>query len=168
MSINELEIDIEDLIENPTPRIPICLALDASWSMNGSKIRELNKGIKYFFESLLDDEVTRYSAEIAVVSFGGEKGTKKAVKLLDFAFIERQEVPQLVAAGWTPMGEGVELSLNLLEQRKSKYKAAGIDYWQPWLIIMTDGNPTDEIKNAVGRVQQLTKNNQLEHVLLHF
>lgn len=35
-------IRIEDLVNNPTPRIPICLCLDVSSSMDGAPISELN------------------------------------------------------------------------------------------------------------------------------
>ena len=66
-----------------------------------------------------------------------------------------QEIKNLDANGTTSMGEGVELALDLLEQRKSDYSNKGVDYYQPWLVLMTDGNPTDDISNAVKRVQEL-------------
>ena len=31
----------------------------------------------------------------------------------------------------TCMGEGLSLALDLLEKRKAKYKATGVDYYQP-------------------------------------
>ena len=39
----------EDLVENPTARVPICLVLDVSGSMDGEPIRELNEGVELFF-----------------------------------------------------------------------------------------------------------------------
>lgn len=41
------------------------------------------------------------------------------------------------------MYSGVELALNILEDRKDDYKMNGIDYYQPWLIIMSDGYPNN-------------------------
>ena len=64
------------------------------------------------------------------------------------------------------MGEGVDLALNLLEQRKAAYKATGVDYYQPILVLMSDGvynaltdqelalameQPPEEAAQAIGR-----------------
>jgi len=65
------ELSIEDLVDNPTPRIPIAMVLDTSASMAGAPIKELNKGVNLFIEEIRRDEYTRYSAEICIVTFGG-------------------------------------------------------------------------------------------------
>ena len=41
----------EDLINNPTARVPVCLCLDVSGSMNGAPIKELNDGVRLFYEN---------------------------------------------------------------------------------------------------------------------
>lgn len=145
-----------DLITNPTTRLPVCLCLDTSGSMIDEPISELNKGIKFFFDAIQGDEVAKYSVELSIVAFD-----TNAVKLLDFANIDRQTVPILTANGLTAMGQGVELALNLLEERKREYSSKGVDYYQPWLVLMTDGEPTDNISNAVSRVQTLAGNRKL-------
>ena len=66
----ELTIRGQDLVENPTPRVPVVLCLDTSGSMMGNKIIELRRGVNRFYSSLLDDDVARYSAEVGVVTFG--------------------------------------------------------------------------------------------------
>ena len=43
---NELVLHTEDLIENPTPRVPITLCLDTSSSMSGEPINELMEGVE--------------------------------------------------------------------------------------------------------------------------
>ncbi|MGJ0362295.1 vWA domain-containing protein [Aliarcobacter cryaerophilus] len=140
----------EELIENPTPRVPICLCLDVSGSMNGNPLEEMAKGVEMFFDAIKADEIAKYSAEISIVTFGGV-----AKKSLDFMAIERQEIPEFYADGATPMGEAVNLALDLLEHRKEEYKRSGVDYFQPWLVIMTDGEPTDDISSAVSRLSEL-------------
>src|SRR5262245_41936413 len=134
----ELTIRRDELVTNPTARIPVCLCLDTSESMEGEPIAELNEGVRAFLDAIKSDEIARYAAEIAIVTFGDQ-----ASKLLDFGGIERQEMPRLYASGLTPLGAGVSLALDLLESRKREYKSAGIDYYQPWLVLMTDGMPTD-------------------------
>lgn len=140
----------EDLIENPTARVPICLVLDISSSMDGAPIQELQMGVQMFFDAIRDDEVAQHAVEISIVTFGSS-----VQKTLDFMSIERQIPPTLHAGGLTPMGQGVSLALDLLEARKDDYKRAGVDYYQPWMVIMTDGDPTDDITEAVTRVAGL-------------
>ena len=47
-----MKIDEDDLATNPTPRVPICLLLDTSYSMEGEPINELNHGVKLFIDAL--------------------------------------------------------------------------------------------------------------------
>ena len=59
------------------------------------------------------------------------------------------------------MGEAVSVALDNLENRKQQYKARGVDYFQPWLVLMTDGAPTDNIDEAVERIRTLLKQKRL-------
>ena len=153
---NELILRQEELVENPTARLPVCLVLDTSASMTGSPIKELQEGVNIFFQELLGDEVAKYSAEVAIVTFGGQVEMP-----VDFAAVTSQTVPSLKAGGMTPMGEAVEKALELLDTRKDEYKRAGVDYYQPWLVLMTDGSPTDSIARASQLVDQLSKDKKL-------
>ena len=104
-------IRIEDLVNNPTARVPVCLCLDTSASMAGEAITELNKGIKLFYDAIRKDETAFYSAEISIVTFG-----TKAKCVTDFSSLQVQTTPpKLKASGKTPMGEAVKLALNMLE-----------------------------------------------------
>jgi uncharacterized protein YegL len=160
MSSSYLVLREKDLVENPTPRVPVVLCLDCSYSMHGTPINELNTGVELFYDTIRNDDVSRWSAEICVVSFGG-----KHECLIDFASIDRQEVtPYLTADGHTPMGEAVNMALDLLEQRKSEYKNKGVDYYQPWLVLMTDGQPNGdehELRQAINRTTSLINQRKL-------
>lgn len=152
-------VRMEDLVNNPTARVPVCLCLDVSGSMSGEKISELNQGINLFYNAIKDDEVALYSAEISIVTFGT---TASCVR--DFSSLELQpNAPHLIAWGPTPMGEAVNLAIDLLEKRKNEYKEKGVDYYQPWLVLMTDGEPTDNdnIPEAVSKVVNLVNNKKL-------
>ena len=183
---NNMLLRVQDLVENPTPRVPICLCLDTSGSMGAvegdyvltgetifedgrewnlvtggtSRIDELKKGVELFYNAIREDEMAVYSAEICIVSFDSY-----AKCIVDFANIERQEnIPKLVAQGDTAMGEGVNLALDLLEKRKQEYKDKGVDYYQPWLVLMTDGAPNgsdDEYAKAVQRTIEMVNSKKL-------
>lgn len=157
---NEELINIEDLENNPSTRVPVCLVLDTSGSMEGDPINELNEGVKLFYDAVRNDETALYAAEIAVVTFGGS-----AMLKADFSTLERQpEAPDFFAHGGTPMGEAMNMALDMLEKRKSEYKASGVDYYQPWVVLMTDGKPngdSSEQARAMQRTCQMVNDRRL-------
>lgn len=140
---------IEDLVDNPNPRVPVCLCLNTSDSMI-SWMDELNSGLRSFYKIINKDGVAKYFTEIAIVTFGGE-----AKNITDFATLNLQpNAPTLIADGETPMGEAVNLALDMLEARKKDYQSKGVDYYQPWLVLMSDGAPNGdnyELERAIGR-----------------
>ena len=152
---------IEDLVTNPTARVPICLCLDVSGSMGGPPIEELNAGVQMFYGAIMEDEVAQYSAEICIVIFGGDD----AKCLTDFASMSMQPTPPtLFANGGTPMGEAVTLALDKLEARKTQYKSKGVDYYQPWLVLMTDGKPNGSsalLEESIARTNALIAQKKL-------
>jgi len=52
------------------------------------------------------------------------------------------------------MGEAIEFALDLLEKRKQTYKDNGIQYFRPWIFLITDGAPTDAWQMAAQRLRQ--------------
>ena len=114
------------------------LLLDASSSMTGDKISQLNEGIKFFKDDVLSKDLVRKGVDLSVVIFGD--GVSVAHY---FSSIEEFEPPTLVASGVTPMGEAILKAIDLVEQRKTEYKTKGVDYFRPWIFMITDGEPTD-------------------------
>lgn len=157
----DLEVRKDDLVNNPTARVPVCLCLDVSGSMNGAPIQNLNEGVRMFYDAIKDDEIAVYAAEISIVTFGGTD----AECMADFASLELQpNPPRLEAYGRTPMGEAVNMALDMLERRKQEYRDAGVDYYQPWLVLMTDGLPNgskEELSRAIGRTCEAVNNRKL-------
>lgn len=131
-----LSIRKKELISNPAARVAVCLVLDTSGSMSGERIDELNKGVKLFIDAIKNDDIAKYAAEVAIVTFGGDVEVYS-----DFQNIENFSFRDLDADGGTPMEEAVMQALELLETRKKEYVDAGVDYYQPWMVIMSDGQP---------------------------
>ena len=48
------------------------------------------------------------------------------------------------------MSAGINLALDKIEERKQMYRDNGIDYYRPWIFLLTDGAPTEtlEVVNA--------------------
>lgn len=142
-----------DLIENPTARCACALVLDTSGSMSGAPIDDLNAGVAQFIAELHADDFASYAVELGVISFGDE-----VTEALPFtAAYQIRDFKPLHASGGTPMGAAVELAIERLTRRKAEYKKAGVSYYQPWLVLMSDGAPTDEWQTAANRLRKLAE-----------
>ncbi len=141
-----------EFADNPEPRCPCVLLLDNSWSMNGAAIAELNEGLNTFKEELLADSLAAKRVEIAIVSFGPVE------VVTDFQTAEQFTPPHLSARKDTPMGQAIIQGLELLEQRKARYREHGIPFFRPWVFLITDGSPTDDWQAATLAVRQGEEN----------
>lgn len=149
----------DDFVTNPSARLPVCLCLDISGSMNrDNAIARLNDGVESFYDFIKDDEQRRLACEIAIVTFNSE------VNVADgFSCVDDKQPITFIAEGGTALAHGVERALDLLEERKRAYKANGVEYYQPILVIMTDGKPGD--KDDIPDAQERTKNLVMEKKL---
>ena len=146
----------KDLIDNPVARVAVSLVLDCSSSMSGEPIEELNKGVGQFFTEVKNNVYAKDSVEVCVVTFGDT-----ADCLLDFDNIDRQTTPSLTAYGNTPMDDAVNMALDKLEKRKREYQDNGVSYYQPWMVLMTDGQPTQDISGSSSRTTEMINNRKL-------
>lgn len=138
-----------DLIDNPTSRCACVLMLDTSSSMSGEPIAELNRGLQRFIDDVNSDDFARYAVDLGIVTFGSV--ARVHTPLQSMATVKYE---QLHANGSTPMGEAADIALDLLRERKKEYKQNGISYYRPWLIMMTDGEPTDFYYSAAARCRK--------------
>lgn len=146
-----------DLIENPSPRCPCMVVLDTSASMGGAPIQQLNAGFQQFLQALNDDEVASCSVEVGVITAGG-----RVTDQLPFTTaMDIDHRGYFDAEGMTPLGGAVDLALKKLEERKAQYRSAGVAYFQPWLVIISDGAPTDHWQQAAAQAKQLSANRKL-------
>lgn len=147
------------LHNNPQPRCPVVLLLDASTSMKGKPIEELHEGVDQFFKEVGSDPFARLSVETSVVTFGNQ-----VESLLDFHSMAQENLPflpRIEAEGATPMGEAITLGLNLLNTQRTTYRKAGVSCYKPWIVLLTDGEPNDEWEGPAGKAQILAERDEL-------
>ena len=157
------EINASDFGNSTKRRLPICFCLDTSGSMQGEPIRQLNMGLQNFLSSIKANDDTRSATDIAIITFGSSVDI-----VMPFGKISKEKnLPEISAStSLTPIGEGVLTALELLNARKQGYRELGIKYFQPWIVVITDGAPMGpnamaNYKTAVEACNELEKNDKL-------
>lgn len=120
------------------PQAACALVLDTSRSMRGGKIHGLEAGVKAYRDYLLRDEMAKDVVETCIITFDDEPHLLHA-----FSNVEQMPELHLQAKGWTALGAALDKALTEIEDRKRYYRQEGIDYYRPFLVVITDGAPTD-------------------------
>ena len=162
-----------DLRVNTATRLPVCIVLDTSASMDritddltgvaptrqeyadgkmwdiyegdfNTYMKQAIKGVNKLYSVIRDNEMAAASCEIAIITFAD-----RTTVLEDFQTVDaKQEFVDPGRGENTNLGAAVKEAVNLLNNRKQKYKEYGTEYYQPWLILITDGEPTDVAATA--------------------
>jgi uncharacterized protein YegL len=145
-----------DHVNNPHPRCPVAVLLDTSASMEGEPIAELEKAVRLFFEDVSRDPLASLRVDPSVFSFGG---SVRQIVPFCTTMVEVAASPQrLEACGNTPLGEAVNKAIDAIHARVALYKEYSIPHYKPWLVLMSDGCPTDEWHGASARLRKLAEN----------
>jgi uncharacterized protein YegL len=147
ISFEQIPFGSDSFADNPEPRCPCVLVLDTSGSMSGIPIRELNQGIETFKQELLGDPLAMKRVEVAMVTFGPVSIES------DFQTVPNFYPKTLQANGDTPMGSAISLAVEMVTKRKQEYKNHGVSYYKPWIILITDGAPTDSWSHAASQIK---------------
>jgi uncharacterized protein YegL len=138
-------------------KVPICLVLDDSGSMAGDKIKELNKNIEDFLRYVKNDAKAARIADIAIITFGDTVKVKSG-----YESIENIKFSGLYAGGKTPMGAAVSKAVELLKERRDFYRQNDIEHYKPIMLLMSDGEPTDEYDEAAQNLTEMVKSREIK------
>lgn len=143
-------VDNFEFALNQEDRCPVVLLLDVSGSMmDDGKIDRLNEGLASFKAEILADPIAALRVEIAIIAFGGGVSV-----VHEFSSADTLNLAPLQAGGPTPLGQAMDAALAEIEHRKSEYRANGVNYYRPWIWILTDGVPTDDWQPSAERARQ--------------
>lgn len=126
--------------------VPVVLLVDISGSMAGAPIDELNQGLVEFGQALQEDSLALGRAEVCIISFNSYVQTE-----MGFRPATEYQAPVLGASGLTSFNEALEAGLDAIEARKREYKSQGVAYYRPWIFVLTDGVPTDGMRESAAK-----------------
>lgn len=130
-------------------KLPVCLILDTSGSMAERirssrgmvvKIDELNNNMDTLLRTIRNDANARIMSDICIIACGGQHP-----KILNgYTNVDKINYQHVYPNGVTPLGESVQLALDLLQKRREFYRNNSIEHYKPILMIMSDGQPTEQ------------------------
>jgi uncharacterized protein YegL len=146
------------------PRCQLTLLLDTSRSMGSDRgndlplaIDQLNKGLQALRSDLSQDAAACRRVEILVVQFGDSVSP-----VGDWQMARDWDPPTLSAEGsTTPMGKAIMTGLRLGTTRRRECQDSGLATYRPWLFLLTDGEPKDDISGVPAAIQRAEKDQQV-------
>jgi uncharacterized protein YegL len=128
--------------------LPVILLLDASGSMEGAKIANLNEAVRAMLNEFADSSTSEVEINVAIIAFGTSNGVElitpqdkpyvKASKLKD-------NVPILSAKGMTPLGTALRMAKDMIDDKSVTPSPC----YKPAVVVVSDGQPNDEWKRPL-------------------
>ncbi|MBQ8358051.1 MAG: VWA domain-containing protein [Clostridia bacterium] len=144
-------------------KVPICLVLDCSGSMRYAdgtklpKIDELNLNIDAFLEYVRNDPKASKICDLCIITMGD------SVRVVSrYTTVDRIHFGHFAASGGTPLGTAMQTAVNLLTERRQYYRDNDIEHYKPILMVMTDGDPTDDISYISRLVSDMVSNKEIK------
>jgi uncharacterized protein YegL len=140
---------------NKDQKCPVVLLLDTSGSMQGQPIDELNKAIAKLKDDILEDPLLTNRLEVGIVAFDDDARVERAIDLVT----PETALPTLSVGGTTNLVAGMEKAIEMVEERKTFYKSNGEQYYRPFIVLFTDGAPTntpDQIEALDQKIQSMS------------
>jgi uncharacterized protein YegL len=130
-------------------RLPVYLLLDCSGSMAGDPIIAVNEGLGIIYRLLMADPQAMETVYISVITFSSKADQYRLIELDKF------QPPPLTANGSTAMGDAFRLLVESIEQDLVLNTPTQHGDYRPLVFLLTDGEPTDNYRPTLQRLQAL-------------
>jgi len=124
--------------------------LDTSGSMDGEPIRQLNDGLNKFKIEVCQSKQTRDILDVAIIEFNS-----KFRVVQEFVPVEYMEPVNLKANGGTEMSPAIDKALDMVNERSRFYRRSGSEPYKPWVLLISDGAPTDDITSVSQKIKSM-------------
>lgn len=145
------------------PHVACCLLVDTSSSMaSNGKINQLNNAIRNFKTTICEDALSSKRVDVCVISFDS-----KVSIVSPFCPIREFDPPTLSTTGMTCMGAGIRFALETVHEQIRKYHDVGVDCYKPFILMITDGFPTDDIADIDKLIATRESEGRYGHLRFH-
>ena len=144
------EDEVPMIINANEYHMALLFLLDTSGSMSGTPIDELNRGINKFHEDVCKDDTTKNVLDVAVVEFNSGEHVVQ-----DFVPVPYMEPVKLNANGGTYMSPAIRTAIDMVNTRSKFYLSTGTIPYKPWVILISDGAPLDDITQVADEIQDM-------------
>jgi len=127
-------------------RLPVFFVLDCSESMVGENLKKMEDGLQSVIRTLRADPHALESVYVSVIAFAGI--AKTIVPLVEVASFYP---PKLPLGGGTSLGAALDVLMAEIDTSVVKTTPDMKGDWKPIVYLFTDGRPTDNSSQAVGR-----------------
>lgn len=125
-------------------RLPVYILLDCSGSMFGEPIEAVKNGVQVLVSTLRQDPYALETAYLSLITFNST-----AQQVSPLTELSAFQQPSLNASGATALGEALSLLSHRADQEVSKTTMEKKGDWKPLVFIMTDGEPTDDLRRGL-------------------
>jgi uncharacterized protein YegL len=132
-------------------RLPVYLLIDCSESMAGSAIETVDTAIRNMVQDLRSTPHALETVTIGVIAFSGD-----ARLLVPLTPIDLFQMPPLTIRPGTSLGRALDMLVSCIRADVVKTTAERKGDWRPLVFLFTDGQPTDDWRGAVERLEGLT------------
>ncbi len=159
-TMNEEQImnEMETALSPAVPHCPVMVVLDTSHSMWGQGMTDQQNALQAFCKSISGQEFAGAQIDIAAVSMGSN------LRMLEeFTPFRQSGLASLAIRpkGDTPIGEALALALQALDKQLARYRASGISCVTPQLIILSDGESSDNFAFQAAEIARRIQSGEL-------
>lgn len=137
------DIPLQDMVEfaeNPEPRCPCVLVLNICDWQSKKNLAALNRGIQTFKRELENDPLASLRVEVAMIVYGW--GTAGVYEDFNTADTFNPGKLRSLYLGWGGGAYGpIDMGLDMIEDRKRRYRDSGIGYYRPWMLHIAACGP---------------------------
>lgn len=145
------------------PHVACCLLVDTSGSMGcAGKIQQLNDALSHFRQEVCADPLSAMRVDVCLIEFNTDVSVR-----VPFCPIEDFNPPELQAGGSTSMGKGIRFALEAVHEQVHAYHEAGVECYKPFVLMITDGQPTDDIEGIARLIAERENAGNYGHLRFH-
>lgn len=133
-------------------RLPVYVLLDCSESMIGSGLDGLRKGLDAMLKALRQNPHALETAWLSFITFDQTAEVKTPLTA-----VEDLQIPQLRIRAGTSLGAALRLLAERIQTEVKRPTPTSKGDFRPLVILITDGQPTDEWRSGLHQLNTVAK-----------